>query len=710
MAMIPHSIKIGRNGEFVDAAQESRFATSAYEQDLALARISVIAAMSACLLFAPLDILQLPAQKLPLFLGVRLVIAALSVATLHGLAPNRHSRHLTAITHAYFYAFFSLNALVFDHPALTRHGGMMFPLMALGFFMLLPGAFRSVAILSAYGPAISLLFWGVLRPNPEKPGDFGIVVAITLIAYGVGYAARAQLNLMRRTEFAHIEREQQDNVVLRDAKDEAEAGARAKADFLAVMSHEIRTPMNGILGLSRLLEQNALSPKDRERLSLLTGSAKALLKILDDILDFSKLEAGQLAFEQMPLRLDELLGDIHALLELEATGKGIGLVVDVAPDLPLSIMGDPGRLRQILLNLVGNAVKFTSRGEVKLLARALDVSPGQERALEFAVSDTGIGIPSSKFSQLFTPFSQADASIARRYGGAGLGLAICKRLVDSMGGEIGATSTPGQGSRFTVRLPLVAAAASVAADGAQQQQAAHLPPLRILLAEDNEVNRIIARDQLEQMGHSVTTVENGADAVEMAANGAFDIVLMDLQMPQVDGIEASRRIRALPSPAADTPILAMTANALVQDRDRCLTAGMDGHLAKPFSQFDLVMRISQAIARRRRQPHACDAPRAQGGSNIAALADILVIGSAPAQLQQTGSRIFPLRDHEAARQILLSRPFDLILDTTDNCGAREILRQVSGRRFLSCRIARRATIHLSPPPTACWRETWMPNI
>ncbi len=369
---------------------------------------------------------------------------------------------------------------------------------------------------------------------------------------------------------------------------EAEAAARAKSEFLAVMSHEIRTPMNGILGMARLMLDETMAPGQRSRLETLKHSAEALLAILDDILDFSKLEAGRIDFEAISFAPVPLAEDVARLMRPRAEEKGLTLTVEIAPELPPWVVGDPGRLRQVLLNLAGNAVKFTETGGVTL---RMAVVGGM---LECAVIDTGIGLDEEAKGRLFHSFSQADASISRRYGGTGLGLAICKRLIEGQGGSIGVESKAGSGSCFWFRLPLHPGVAPAVAEPIAVSQA--LPPLTVLLAEDNTINQMVARGFLHRAGHRVLLANNGLEAVELVRQGGrFDVVLMDMQMPEMDGLEAARAIRALGGECARLPIIALTANAMRADEERCRAAGMNDFVAKPLDPDRLFAAMARAL-------------------------------------------------------------------------------------------------------------------
>ncbi len=382
-----------------------------------------------------------------------------------------------------------------------------------------------------------------------------------------------------------ITRRRQIDHALASAKEQAEAANRAKSAFLANTSHEIRTPLNGLLGLARLALAPDIGPvRQREYLERIHESAQALSGTISDILDFSKIEAGRMTLEQVVFDLHALLGSLRDGYDALARAKGLGFRLAIGDGVPRWVHGDPVRLRQIVGNYLGNALKFTDQGLIEVGVRALD---GQRVRLQ--VQDTGLGIPAALVPRLFMPFSQADASTTRQYGGTGLGLSICRELATLMGGEVGVTSSPGEGSLFWAELPFVPAVAGLEGTSQPAPTADTLRDARILLVEDNPINTLVAEATLQQWGADVTLAVNGAEAVElvMRAGGGFDVVLMDLQMPVMNGFEAAKRIRQHFGPAL-LPIVALTADVLLSERDAALNHGMNDFLSKPIDTDRLV--------------------------------------------------------------------------------------------------------------------------
>ena len=449
------------------------------------------------------------------------------------------------------------------------------------------------------------LMAGVLF-DPETRSPVMIIMCVLYLGY-MSVAARQQLRTLRRSIrlgfenaslveslgaanqaaeklnrdlSAEIAQRGMVELELRTTTERAQAASRAKSEFLATMSHEIRTPMNGIIGMLRIVHDSPLTPEQREHLETAAGSADTLLDLINDILDFSKIEAGRLELEQIAFA-PAALRSVTDLLRSRATAKSLEFAVEFDPRLPVGLVGDPTRLRQVLFNLLGNAIKFTAHGRVTLRVTC-DALDATAATVTFAVIDSGIGLDAEAVARLFSPFTQADSSMSRRYGGTGLGLAISQKLVEAMGGKIAVDSAPGRGATFHFTLRL----GRPAADDARLRDASSapfIPPAlrgRVLVVEDDRVNQRVIGHFLKHWGLTMSFVEDGLEAVQAATTGSWDLVLMDCQLPELDGLEATRRIRQQLA-GRPLPIVALTANASTQDRAACLAAGMDDFLTKP---------------------------------------------------------------------------------------------------------------------------------
>ena len=408
-----------------------------------------------------------------------------------------------------------------------------------------------------------------------------VLVLLALLTLAVGWAAGLVWISLRERNRALEEVELQ-----RAAAEHANA---AKSSFRALMSHELRTPMNGILGMAHVLGSTSLDQDQRRSLELILSSGDGLMRVLNDILDLSKIEADKIEIEEAPFEMRAMVEAAVALWRPSADSKGVRLSAEIAEATPALVTGDATRIRQILLNLLSNALKFTERGEV-----VVRLAPAGEM-IELSVADTGPGIDPQAAERLFEPFTQEDASTTRRYGGTGLGLAICRRLARLMGGDLVVRSAPGQGSTFIATLPLRPCAEVPSPATKPQRAVGETPPLRVLVADDNAANRVVAEAFLTAMGATAVTTQDGAEALEALRREEFDLVLMDIHMPVLDGVEATREIRAGGVCRTDIPIVALTADAMAGDRERYLAQGFDEHLAKPIEPsvfIEMVARLA----------------------------------------------------------------------------------------------------------------------
>jgi signal transduction histidine kinase/ActR/RegA family two-component response regulator len=430
---------------------------------------------------------------------------------------------------------------------------------------------------------------GCLELPRSDGGELGTLV------YWFNQRSRQLEKLLRRRD--------EDQVALLAAKRVAETATQAKSEFLAAMSHEVRTPLNSIIGLTGLMAESQLDREQRDYVETVRASATTMLTLINDILDFSKIEAGRLELEAIPFQPAALCTEVIDLLGFRAREKNIALHLRKGAGSDAAFLGDPARLRQILLNLVGNAIKFTEAGEVELRCQSNLLAGGQGE-LRFTVRDTGPGIPAAAQAGLFQAFAQADRSTSRRFGGTGLGLAISRQLVELMGGSIGLESNEGEGATFWVQLRLPRSSTQpspLAARDHDANEPEQRVDARVLLVEDNPVNQKVAVLQLERLGCTVSLAANGLEAIDAYKRGEFDVILMDCQMPVMDGYEATRMLRTLEMPGRRTPIIALTAHAMKGDRDRCLAAGMDDYLTKPVDRRELARTLSRWALERREQ-------------------------------------------------------------------------------------------------------------
>ncbi|RRN65003.1 response regulator [Caulobacter sp. 602-1] len=459
-----------------------------------------------------------------------------------------------------------------------------------------PIAMKFAAVLILFGLVVEGLKYATVSWAAMLailPGPFGALILVGLVAKRftvwdkavvlvtiaglIGYAIDA-VRVMRKSAQA-----------LERAEAEALDASRAKSAFLAMMSHELRTPMNGVLGMAHALRATDLDARQGGYLEMIEQSGHGLMTILNDILDLSKVEAGKLALDVAPFDIRKSVSQIRLVWRETALLKGVELAVEIDPATPTWLAGDDIRVRQILRNLISNALKFTDAGRVVIRVAPCGREAGE--GITLSVSDTGVGMDAAQVDQLFTPFVQGDRTITRRFGGTGLGLAICRRLAEQMGGEIGVESTPGQGSTFTARLPL--AAATAPDDVLDGDVAADLTGARVLVVDDNTINQTVARAILEAAGVQVATAASGHTALARLRVEDFDVVLMDVHMPVMDGVEAVRRIRAGEGGRIDLPVVALTADAMVGDAERLMAQGFDDAHPKPIQPAGLLMTVAR---------------------------------------------------------------------------------------------------------------------
>ncbi len=591
-------------GRFRDPVQERNFLTG----DLATIRHGLITAASLLsalfVICAFIGILILPRDQSMGLAAMGLGMAFGGWTTINLFRRADELDRLSELGFAFLFLFGVAVAIVrANHPSLALDTPIpvFLPIIIVGYWLVELGSPRLSAIL---GGSISLLILACWFWTRGQPLAVNVVVpgaVLMLIANLFGLFVQRRLCRLKRDSWLRLENERAAMRAQEESQRHMERLAQAKSEFVSVMSHELRTPLGGIQGVMDLLAATPLTSRQRQLVDMARGSAQALLGIVDGALDLAKMEAGQVSRRDEPVDMGTLITGVCQLLRPRATEKGLRLHALQSPALPGMVRTDPVLIRQILFNLVGNALKFTETGSVTVSVSPNAMDDGK-LILRFEVTDTGIGIAPQAVGMLFHDFTQASPDISRHYGGSGLGLAICRRLAGILGGTIGVDSTLGLGSRFWVDIPCTGASRLAAFHGDDAPDggtAAVTPhrPARILLAEDDPANQMVLTTILNRANHYLDLAPNGLDAVRQAAAGHYDLILMDVQMPGLDGIAATRAILAAHAPGTPRPrIIGLSANALGEDRLRCLQAGMDDHLTKPCDPAHLLAVVQQVMA------------------------------------------------------------------------------------------------------------------
>lgn len=591
----PPAAAFSWSGRFRDRQAEATFqhASAPAARRTLQSAISMLALIYC--LFAFSDVLAVSGGELAVYLGHRVLVGMAAVVVLRRVAQAPSIEGALAWGYGFLFAMSLVVAVVVGHHpsvAMDHPVPVFLPVMVLSLWLVDAGPLRLSLALASFLSIATLAGWFGMRdlPVPEVVVGTAMVLAANL----AGFLIQRRSCRVHREAWASLESERTTRRALALSNERAEAAVQAKSDFLATMSHELRTPMGGVRGLLALLRETPLDGHQRQLVDTAWTASATLLNLVDGVLDLAKMEAGSLSPVIETVDIPDLMNGVVALLRGRAAEKGIHLKATTPPALPPRVKTDPVCLRQILFNLVGNAVKFTESGSVIISATPAAAPDGGLR-LRFDVVDTGIGIPADRRDHLFQDFVQGDDQIGRRYGGTGLGLAICRRLVSVLGGRLGVESNLDAGSRFWFEIPVAAA------DQLSPGHEIHTPQLeqklRILLAEDDPLNGMVTKTVLAQGGHEVVHADHGETTVHLAATEAFDAVLMDVQLLGMDGLTATRRIRELPAPHGRVPILGLSAMATSRDRLHGLQAGMDEYFTKPIPPDALMAAIARAAQR-----------------------------------------------------------------------------------------------------------------
>lgn len=609
------------SGEFLAPDVEQAFLTEQWPRTARQLRIVSAIAALGYLSALSLNYLSFGTDTPYYVMGLlRVAVAALLVALIHSTYHTDRYPVASRILLVAAQMLLGVGEVVEYHyyqelSGSAQASGIPFILFAiLVFYTAFPNRLILTAIASLSAGAFTLFYlWLGPHASPIAVANY---FPTLLVVNGLGIVVVRGWNRLTRRNFNRQQQLQQEIDARKRAQEEAERANRAKSRFLAMINHELRTPLNGVLGGVQLLQETPLSPEQQGHAELIDRGGRQLSALIDEVLDLARIEARHLELTREDFDLAELLADVDTILRPQTAGRDLSLTVTLAEGVPHWLRGDPTRLRQVLLNLGGNALKFTERGVVAIHVALLE-RRGASTHLRFAVSDSGIGLTAEERQTIFQPFTQADDTIRRRYGGSGLGLAICRELVTAMGGTIDVESAKGQGSTFVfdLELPLGQQAA-----GAPAEPEPAPPSSRLLLVEDAAANRQIASALLERMGHRVVQAHSGAEGLRLAAEQDFDAILMDLHMPGMDGLEVTQRIRALPDGnRAAVPIIALSADAQQSAIAACHAAGMQGFIPKPLRREQLLRTLAQVLAPRddSAYPHPPRLPETPDGNRTA---------------------------------------------------------------------------------------------